>query len=116
MEQWNYQQPPPPNINGGWYTGTVFPECAPWRNFSVTPDVSFMINHNLRSAGPPPGAIYQYPSAYRPGNNAPCMPGVVSLMSNPNLDMKCVAVSSRGLDATKLLPTPPPKFSRYAYV
>ena len=113
MEQWNYQQPPPPSVNGGWYTGTPFSECAPWRNFSVTPDVSFMIHQNLRSADPPPGAINQYPSSYRPGNNAPCMPGVTAfgLHFDSNLDVKCTHN-----EEAALLPKPPPKFSKYAYI
>jgi len=67
---------PGPSLNGGLYTGESFPCKAPWANVPVTPDASYMIHENLRSANPPPGAIYQYPSGNRPGNNTAIMPGV----------------------------------------
>lgn len=109
MEDWKYQQPPQPTINGGWYTGEPFPTSAPWRNFEVTPDVSFMIHRNLSSANPPPGAIFQYPGSYRPGNNAQSMPGVTP--SGGAMDIMC----TRSTPKSSVVRAPPPKFSRYAY-
>lgn len=67
---------PPPALNGGLYTGEPFKKGAPWANVPVVPDASYMIHYNLRSANPPPGAIYQYPGYNRPGNNTIDMIGV----------------------------------------
>lgn len=67
---------PPPSLNGGLYTGEPFKKNAPWANVPVIPTVGYMIHYNLRSANPPPGAIYQYPGNIRPGNNHEEMPGV----------------------------------------
>ena len=61
--------PPPRALNGGLYTGERFLEGAPWANVPVVPDVDYMTNINLRSANPPPQALYQYPGNTRPGNN-----------------------------------------------
>lgn len=101
---WNYLPPPPPQLNGGWYTGTPFPENAPWRNVVVTPDVSYMIHTNLLSANPPPGASQQYPTSYRPGNNAPVMTGTQSY--GPSNDMMCIRRDK--------IVTNAPKFAKYA--
>ena len=68
--------PPPPSLNGGLYTGEPFMENAPWRNFPAIPDAGYLIHHNLRSANPPPDALFQYPGNVRPGNNWQSMPGV----------------------------------------
>ena len=111
-EQWRYQQPPRPSLNGGWYTGEKFDDNAPWRNFNVTPDVSYMINRNLKSANPPPGATSQYPGSYRPGNNAQSMPGVAPY-GQAN-DIRCTQATSSS--TSHLLKVPPPKFSKYAYL
>ena len=67
---------PKPSLNGGLYTGEPFAKNAPYANVPVIPDVGYMIHYNLRSANPPPGAIYQYPGNIRPGNNHQVMPGV----------------------------------------
>jgi hypothetical protein len=67
---------PQPKLNGGLYTGEPFYKDAPWANVPVVPDVDYMTNVNLRSANPPPGAIFQYPGNVRPGNNYQKMPGV----------------------------------------
>lgn len=64
-----YVPPPQPSLNGGLFTGTPFLKGAPWGNVPVIPDVDYMTNVNLKSANPPPGAIYQYPGNTRPGNN-----------------------------------------------
>lgn len=71
---------PPPNHsrNGGLYTGQEPPKDAPWRAIPVIPDVDYMIHENLRSANPPPGAVYQYPGNIRPGNNFQTFPGLTS--------------------------------------
>lgn len=68
--------PPPPSLNGGLYSGEPFAPKAPYANIPVVPDVGYMIHYNLRSANPPPGAIYQYPGNIRPGNNFQSMPGI----------------------------------------
>ena len=65
----SYVPPPKPSLNGGLFTGEPFVHGAPWANIPVIPDVDFMTNMNLRSANPPPGAIFQYPGNVRPGNN-----------------------------------------------
>jgi hypothetical protein len=67
---------PAPTLNGGLYVGESFPCNAPWGNIPVVPDSSYLINQNLKSANPPPGAVFQYPSGDRPGNNTAIMPGV----------------------------------------
>lgn len=69
METAKYTPVPPRKVNGGLYTGEAFPADAPWRNFPVIPDASYMINVNLRSANPPLQALFQYPGGTRPGNN-----------------------------------------------
>lgn len=65
----HYVPPPPRALNGGLYTGEPFKKGAPWGNVPVIPDVDYMINVNLRSANPPPKALFQYPGNTRPGNN-----------------------------------------------
>lgn len=67
---------PPRALNGGLFTGQPFLEGAPWANVPVIPDVDYMTNVNLVSAGPPPGAIYQYPGNTRPGNNSQANTGL----------------------------------------
>lgn len=69
IEKPMYVAPPPRALNGGLYTGEKFIEGAPWGNFPVIPDVDYMTNVNLRSANPPPRALFQYPGNTRPGNN-----------------------------------------------
>lgn len=64
-----YVPPPPRTLNGGLFTGEPFQHGAPWGNVPVIPDVDYMTNINLRSANPPPQALYQYPGNTRPGNN-----------------------------------------------
>ena len=63
--------PPPPQLNGGWYTGTAFEQNAPWATVPVIPDWSLMLHDTLRLADvpPPPGAFTQYPACNRPGNS-----------------------------------------------
>jgi hypothetical protein len=69
MRQMSYVPPPQPSLNGGLFTGAPFKPNAPWANVPVVPDVDYMTNVNLRSANPPPQALYQYPGNTRPGNN-----------------------------------------------
>jgi hypothetical protein len=76
MQQPSFVPPPPPSLNGGLYTGEPFAHGAPWANVPATPDASYMVHFALRSANPPPGAIYQYPAAIRPGNSYTYMYGV----------------------------------------
>tara|TARA_Y100001970_G_scaffold53416_1_gene67657 strand:- start:572 stop:988 length:417 start_codon:yes stop_codon:yes gene_type:complete len=74
--RWNNENEyaPRPTYNAGLYSGEPFD--GPWGNISVTPTTTNMIHYNLRSANPPPGAIYQYPGTNRLGNNYVAMPGV----------------------------------------
>ena len=75
-QQWSSSQTaaPPPEYNGGLYTGPPF--AGPWGNVPVTPTTANYIHNNLRSAEPPPGATEQYPGTAHPGNNFSAMPGV----------------------------------------
>eukprot|EP00877_Chromochloris_zofingiensis_P001655 jgi/Chrzof1/11490/UNPLg00422.t1 len=76
-DTWVYAQPPPPQLNGGLYTGQPFKADAPYRNYPVSPDVGTMIHDNLRSAEPPAEALMHYPSGgHRPGNYPSALPGV----------------------------------------
>merc|ERR1711907_165732 len=96
--QWSspYISSPPPSYNGGLYganigqdpltaTGPQFD--GPWGNIPVTPTTTNMINKNLVSATPPPGATTQYIGTNRQGNNFTAMPGInwynTTLDSNP---------------------------------
>ena len=57
--------------------GSLVSKCeGPWCSIPVKPNVSNMINNNLKSANPPPGALTQYPGTDRLGNNSMLMPGV----------------------------------------
>jgi hypothetical protein len=68
-----------PKLNGGLYTGEPFKKDAPWGNFPVKPETGSLINENLKSANPPPFAVFHYPGGeHRPGNNTPVLPGVKS--------------------------------------
>lgn len=74
---------PPRPVNGGLFSGP--PATGPWGAIAVTPTTTNYIHHNLRSAGPPPGAIYQYPGYTRMGNNYTPRPGVYWL-NDPSVD------------------------------
>ena len=69
----NSQMPPAPR-HGGLYSGPA--SNNPWNSIPVTPTMTNMIQNNLRSAGPPPGATEQYVGTPRLGNNYVPMPGV----------------------------------------
>jgi len=59
---------PPPQHNGGLFTGQPFGQNVPWANVYVRPSVAGM-TEALKSANPPPNARYQYHWNVRPGNN-----------------------------------------------
>ena len=82
-KRWNNENEsaPPPTYNAGLYSGAPFK--GPWGNIPTIPTTAYMIHHNLRSANPPPGAIYQYPGTIRCGNNYMAMPGVVWYTNTP---------------------------------
>ncbi len=103
---YQYAEIPKPSMNGGWYTGTPFPEGAPWKSIPMTPDVSYMMTEGLRSANPPPGASQHLQGSYRPGNNAQAMPGIAPY--GKTNDIMCV-------QHTDSLQVPPSKFARYSY-
>ena len=60
--------------NGGLFGGPQ--AVGPYASIPVTPTTTNLINKNLRSANPPPGATEQYPGTNRDGNNYVPMPGV----------------------------------------
>ena len=72
----SYVPPPAPSPNGGLFTGPSPPKGAPYAAIPVTPDTDYLINVNLKSANPPPGATLQYPGNIRPGNNYQSFPGL----------------------------------------
>ena len=65
---------PEPVPNGGIFGGPQ--AVGPYASIHVTPTTTNLINKNLRSAKPPPGATEQYPGTNRYGNNYIPMPGV----------------------------------------
>lgn len=108
-QQTHYTPPPPPSLNGGLYTGEPFWPGAPWRNFPATPDSSYLVHVNLRSANPPTQALYQYPAAgQRPGNNYSPMPGIRPL-GDQFSDILCAPDVE---DTT----SKDPRFRKYAYI
>lgn len=80
----SYVPPPAPSKNGGLFTGPEPPTGSPWAAIPVVPDTDYLINVNLKSANPPPGAIYQYPGNIRPGNNYQSFPGLTTYQGTPN--------------------------------
>lgn len=98
--------PPPPSLNGGLYSGEPFAAKAPYGNIPVVPDVGYMIHYNLRSANPPPGAIFQFPGNIRPGNNYQSMPGV-RRASNYNLLCNSSSAKEKVIND---------RFSKYSYL
>lgn len=104
--------PPPPSLNGGLYTGEPFAKDAPWRNFPAIPDAGYLIHYNLRSANPPPDAIYQYPGNVRPGNNYQTMPGVTK--GDPRFNQLCNKAACKY--ETMQCPCHKCKFAKYSYL
>lgn len=68
--------PAKPLPHGGLYSEPEPKERQPWHAISVMAESSYMINTNLLSANPPPGANVQYIGTNRPGNNTVNMEGV----------------------------------------
>ena len=64
---------PPAPRHGGLYSG--LPSNNPWNSIPVTATMTNMIQNNLRSANPPPGATEQYVGTERLGNSYAPMPG-----------------------------------------
>jgi hypothetical protein len=79
------QKLPLPTHNAGLYSGPAF--AGDWGNTYVTPTATNLINNNLNSANPPPGANTQYPGTDRTGNNIVNMPGVYWYTPK---DSKCI--------------------------
>jgi hypothetical protein len=70
--------------HGGLFSGEL--SNNPWNAIPVVPTMTNMIQNNLRSANPPPGATQQYIGTNRCGNNYVSMPGVY--WYNPSDDSK----------------------------
>ncbi len=75
-ERWNNHKTkaPEPPVNGGLFGGEQ--AVGEYANIPVIPTTTNMINKNLLSANPPPGATTQYPGTNRSSNNYIAMPGV----------------------------------------
>ena len=76
IERWNSpnERAPPQVPNAGLFGGPQ--AMGEYASIHVIPTATNMINNNLRSADPPPGATEQYPGTNRLGNNYLPMPGV----------------------------------------
>ena len=75
-KRWNCHKteaPISPN-NGGLFGGDQ--AVGPYASIPIIPTATNMINKNLLSAGPPPGATEQYIGTNRSSNNYIPMPGV----------------------------------------
>ena len=59
---------PPPQLNGGLYSGKACTKDAPWCNVYIRPSVAGM-TEALKTANGPPNSRYQYHWNVRPGNN-----------------------------------------------
>ena len=75
-QRWNNENvgAPPSPANGGLFGGPQ--AVGEYASIPVTPTATNLINSNLLSANPPPGATTQYPGTNRLGNNYIPMPGV----------------------------------------
>ena len=102
-------QIPPPDVNGGLYTGEKFK--GEWGNFPATPDVVYMMRYNLLSSKPPPGATCHYPGTLRPGNNNPQYPDVKRINGFNLLCGTCCAPPD-----TTNIPTCFQNYTKYAYL
>lgn len=105
---------PPRELNGGLYTGEPFRPNAAYANFPAIPDAGYLIHYNLRSANPPPQALFQYPTNDRIGNNTAIMPGISKETG------KLYNIACRNVDANTFLEESCKcrkcSFSKYAYL
>jgi hypothetical protein len=69
-----YESLPTSPVNGGLFSGP--PATGPWGAIPVPPSGTYYVHYNLRSAHPPPGAIYHYIGYNREGNSYQTMPGI----------------------------------------
>lgn len=131
-EKERYSPIPPRSLNGGLYTGEPFWENAPWRNFPFVPSSDRIMQEQLRSAHPPPGARVLYPSGNtRPGNNRIDQKGIKVYDEERYGDMMCAPQKKKesarqdgGDDYLSVRPVPPvyspisgrpQKFAGHAY-
>jgi hypothetical protein len=85
LNQNTFSPMPKPALNGGLYTGEPYLPNAPWANVPVVPCAAYMTHMNLRSANPPPNALFQMQPNVRPGNSTdPQMPGVTRFVGDSN--------------------------------
>lgn len=108
----SYVTPPPRVLNGGLYTGEPFKANSEYGNVPVIPDTGYMTHYNLRSANPPPDAIFQYPGSIRPGNNFQLMTGVGISDKKYNLGVNEAQCKS----STPSCKCKACSFSKYAYL
>jgi hypothetical protein len=105
---------PPRSINGGWFTGEQFPKGAPYGSTPVIPDTGYLIHYNLRSANPPPDAIFQYPGTERPGNNTAVYPGV-DKVGDGKYGLACNKASCQKQHSNNTCKCNKCAFKKYAY-
>jgi len=119
-----YSPIPPRSLNGGLYTGEPFLKNAPWRNFPYVPSADAIMQEQLKSANPPPGAQVLYPSGNtRPGNNRIEKKGIViydektygDMMCSPGKDKKDTTTARQNLLYSPISGRPQ-KFAAYAYL
>ena len=70
MAEVDYTTPialPPPQLNGGLYTGAPFLAGAPWANVPMKPDTVWLTQNGFKALVPEGNR--QFADAQRPGNN-----------------------------------------------
>lgn len=74
---------PVPDKLGQLYTGQPFVKDAPWRTFDALPEAAWLNHINLRSANPPPQALFQMQVQDRPGNSTGAqIPGITTFVGD----------------------------------
>ena len=95
LDAWSYAPLPARALNGGLYTGEAFAEGAPYANIPVPPNMTAMLQ-TLHS----PGAHHIPGGGWRPGNNKPDWPNVLSVHG-----LRCVVVPLRNSSEAQSLAT-----------
>ena len=85
---------PPPELNGGWFTGEPFDPNGGYKNIYVKPCIAYWNNKNLKSADPPNQALYQLQGGYRPGNNTDQQ--IPELENISSLNVFCTPIVCQG--------------------
>ena len=67
---------PPPQLNGGLYTGEPFAQGAPWGNTPVKPDTMWLTQNGFKALVPEGNR--QFADSIRPGNNDVDIPAILN--------------------------------------